>query len=145
MFFRIKNSESRQYLQIVENARDHGRVRQRVLTTLGRLDELKQSGHLDGLLASGARFAEHILLLTAHRSGRAPAITTRRIGPTLIFERLWQETGCRQVIGELLAQRHFEFPVERALFLTVLHRLCASGSDRASQPWKEDYLIDRPD
>jgi hypothetical protein len=145
MFFRVKQSGPRQYLQIVENSRDNGRVRQRVLTTLGRLDELKQSGHLDGLLASGARFAEHILLLTAHRNGQAPVITTRRIGPTLIFERLWQETGCQQVLAQLLAQRSFEFPVERAVFLTVLHRLCATGSDRAAQRWKEDYLIDCAD
>lgn len=145
MFFRVKQSGPRQYLQIVENSRHHGRVRQRVLTTLGRLDELKQAGHLDGLLASGARFAEHILLLTAHRNGQAPVISTRRIGPTLIFQRLWQETGCQQVIAQLLAQRSFEFPVERAVFLTVLHRLCATGSDRSAQRWKEDYLIDRAD
>ena len=145
MFFRIKQSGPRQYLQIVENARADGSVRQRVLVTLGRLDQLQASGHLDGLLASGARFAEHVLLLTAHRSGQAPAITTRRIGPTLIFERLWQETGCAQVLAQLLGHRQFEFPVERAVFLTVLHRLCATGSDRAAQRWKEDYLIDRAD
>lgn len=145
MFFRIKNSESRQYLQIVENFRDQGRVRQRVLTTLGRLDELQQSGHLDGLLASGARFAEHVLLLTAHRNGQAPVLCTQRIGPSLIFERLWQQTGCQAVLHELLAQRAFDFDVERAVFLTVLHRLCATGSDRAGQRWKHDYLIDGAD
>src|ERR1700730_7172631 len=145
MFFRIKRSGPRQYLQIVENSRDHGHVRQRVLTTLGRLDQLQQSGQLDALLASGARFAQHILLLTAHRHGQTPAITTRRIGPSLIFERLWQETGCQAVLAQLLDHRHFDFPVERAVFLTVLHRLCATGSDRAAQRWKKDYLIDRAD
>jgi arginine repressor len=141
MFFRIKKSGPRQYLQIVENFREGGAVRQRVLTTLGRLDELQQSGQLDGLLASGARFAEHVLLLTAHRSGQVPVVTSQRIGPTLIFERLWQETGCQQVISALLRDRHFEFAVERAIFMTVLHRLCATGSDRSAQRWKEDYLI----
>jgi len=145
MFFRIKQSGPRQYLQIVENARQQGRVCQRVLATLGRLDELRHSGQLDGLLASGARFAEHVLLLTAHRSGQVPVVTSRRLGPTLIFERLWQETGCQQVLRELLRPRQFEFAVERAVFLTVLHRLCATGSDRAGQRWKEDYHIDGAD
>src|SRR2546426_12827961 len=145
MFFRVKQSGPRQYLQIVENAREQGRVRQRVLVTLGRLNELRQSGQLDSLLASGARFAEHILLLTAHRQGQTPAITSRRIGPTLIFERLWQETGCQQILAQLLAHRHFDFPVERAVLLTVLHRLCATGSDRAAQRWKVDYQIDGAD
>jgi len=141
MFFRVKKSESRQYLQIVENSREGDRVRQRVLTTLGRLDQLQQSGQLDGLLASGARFAEHVLLLTAHKSGQVPSISCQRIGPSLIFERLWQQTGCQQVISQLLAHRHVDFSVERAVFLTVLHRLCATGSDRAGQRWKEDYLL----
>jgi transposase len=145
MFFRVKKSGPRHYLQIVENSRQQGSVRQRVLATLGRLDELQSSGQLDGLLGSGARFAEHVLLLTAHRSGQIPVITSRRIGPTLIFERLWQETGCQQVLTELLGNRHFDFAVERAVFLTVLHRLCATGSDRAAQRWKEDYRIDGTD
>jgi hypothetical protein len=142
MFFRVKQSGPRQYLQIVENFRQDGRVRQRVLTTLGRLDDLRRSGDLDGLLASGARFAEHVLLVTAHRNGQVPIVQSHRIGPALIFERLWQETGCQQVLRDLLAPRHFEFSVERAVFLTVLHRLCATGSDRAGQRWKEDYRID---
>jgi hypothetical protein len=145
MFFRIKQSATRQYLQIVENFRDQGRVKQRVLVTLGRLDQLQQSGHLDGLLASGARFADHVLLLTAHRNGQVPVITTRRIGPCLIFERLWQQTGCQAILTELLRRRHYDFDVERAVFLTVLHRLCATGSDRAGQRWKEDYLLEGAD
>src|SRR6516225_1601453 len=116
MFFRVKTSGERRYLQLVENAWDQGRTRQRVLATLGRLDHLQQSGQLDALLASGARLAQHALLLTAHREGQLPTIATHTIGPPLIFERLWQLTGCRDVITDLLADRRFEFPVERAVF-----------------------------
>ena len=144
MFFRTKTSGPRQYLQIVENTWDpgHGRSRQRVIATLGRLDQLQQSGQLDDLLASGVRFAQQSLLLSAHQQGQLPAITTQRIGPVLIFERLWQQTGCQQVLRQLLADRKFDFPVERAVFLTVLHRLLAPGSDRAADRWKDDYQID---
>jgi hypothetical protein len=60
----------------------------------------------------------------------------------LVFERLWEETGCRAVITELLAARRFAFPVERAVFATVLHRLMVSGSDRACERWMEAYRID---
>ena len=41
----------------------------------------------------------------------------------------------------MAGQRRFGFAVERALFLTALHRLFASGSDRAAEAWKEDYAI----
>jgi transposase len=141
MFFRTKTSGSRSYLQIVENRWEDGRSRQRVVATLGRLDQLQQSGQLDALLVSGARLAHSVLLLSAHAQGRLPTITTRRIGPALIFERLWQQTGCQKVIKHLLKGRRHEFDVERAIFLTVLHRLFDPGSDRAADKWKTDYQI----
>ena len=142
MFFRTKTSGTRSYLQIVENRWEDGRPRQRVIATLGRLDQLQQTGQLDALLVSGARFAQSVLLLSAHAKGQVPVITTRRIGPALVFERLWRETGCQRIIHQLLEERRFEFGVERAVFLTVLHRLFATGSDRAADKWRTDYQIE---
>jgi hypothetical protein len=142
MFFRTKTSGTRSYLQIVENRWEDGRTRQRVVASLGRLDQLQQSGQLDALLASGARLSQSVLLLSEHARGRLLTITTRRIGPALIFQRLWQQTGCRHVIEHLLDGRRFEFDVERAVFLTALHRMFASGSDRAADKWKQDCQID---
>src|ERR1700750_3381258 len=127
MFFRTKKSGTRSYLQVVENRWEDGRPRQRVIATLGRLDQLQRAGQLDALLASGARLAQSVLLLSAHAKGQLPTITTRRIGPALGLRRLWQQTGCRHVIGRLPDGRRFEFDVERAIFLTVLHRLFAPG------------------
>ncbi len=141
MFFRVKKSGPRSYLQIVENRWQEGGSRQQVLTTLGRLDQLQSSGQLDALLGSGARFAQKVLLLTEHQRGRLPVVRVGRIGPALVFERLWEQTGCREVIEQLLEGRRFEFAVERAVLLTVLHRLFAPGSDRAADKWKADYRI----
>src|SRR5271169_1858463 len=142
MFFRTKKSGTRSYLQIVENRWEDGRPRQRVIATLGRLDLLQQSGQLDALLLSGARLAQSVLVLSAHAKGQLLSITNRHIGPPLIFERLWQQTGCQRVIKQLLERRRFEFDVERAVFLTVLHRLVNPGSDRAADKWKSDYQIE---
>ena len=71
----------------------------------------------------------------------ATTIAVRRIGPALVFERLWEEAGCRAVITELAGKRRHGFGLERAVFLTVLHRLFVSGSDRAADRWREDYAI----
>lgn len=142
MFFRQKRTSDRVYLQIVENRWENGRSKQRVLATLGRLDQLQESGQLDGLLKSGARFAEAVLVLTAHRDGQVPSIRSRRIGPALVFGRLWEELRIPEVIQRLLAGRRYELPLERLLFLTVLHRLFASGSDRSCVlVWKQDFDI----
>jgi transposase len=142
MFFRLKPSGPRTYLQIVANRREHGAHRQHVIATLGRADQLAASGALAALLASGARLCDQVMLLSA-LAGDAdgPHLSTRRIGGPLLFERLWEETGCRAVIEALLAGRGFEFAVERAVFATVLHRIMAAGSDRACEKWVADYAI----
>jgi transposase len=142
MFFRQKTVKGHTYVQVVENRWEKGRTRQQVLATLGRLDQLQESGQLEALLESGARFSGSLMVLSEHRRGELPTIATRRIGPPLIFERLWAETGCAGAIQDLLAKRRFEFPVERAIFAEVLHRLVSPGSDRAGAAWREAYRID---
>ena len=141
MFVRKKESGAYEYLQIVHNERIGGSVKQRVIATLGRLDVLRKTGQLDALLASCARFAEHTAVLTAHRQGRIAPAKQVRIGPVLVFQRLWQQLGLPGIFQRLLADRKFEFDVERAVFLTVLHRRFASGSDRAAEVWREKYAI----
>ena len=141
MYFRRKTSAGRAYLQIVESRRDGDQVRQQVIATLGRFDELQASGQLERLVRSGARFAAKAMVLSAASNDAAIKIAVRRIGPALVFERLWEETGCRAVIAELAGKRKHGFALERAVFLTVLHRLFVSGSDRAADRWREDYAI----
>src|SRR6476469_4345920 len=141
MYFRRKTSAGRAYLQIVESCRDGDRVRQQVIATLGRFDELQASGQLERLVRSGARFAAQAMVLSAASNDAAIKIAVRRIGPALVFERLWEETGCRAVIADLAGKRGHKFALERAVFLTVLHRLFVSGSDRAADRWREDYAL----
>lgn len=145
MFFRTKHTAGRAYLQIVESRRAGGKVRQHVVATLGRLDELAASGQLERLLRSGARFARQAMLLQAARDDGTLAVATRRIGPALVFDRLWQDTGCQSVVAALAAQRKHGFDLERAVFLTVLHRLCGGGSDRAAERWRDDCHIEGTD
>ena len=141
MFFRTKKSGPRTYLQIVENHWRDGRPQQTVIATVGRLDELQTNAQVDALLTSGARFAQKLLILSEHKQGKLPVLRTRRWGGPLVFEKLWDEIGGPAVIREVLRGRHFEFAIERAVFLTVLHRLLAPGSDRAAERWKENYVL----
>lgn len=141
MFARTKTVRRYEYLQFVENYRDEGKTRQRVITTLGRLDRLQESGQLDALLRSAVRFSKKAALLEAYNAGTFPEARTTRIGAAQVFGRLWRETGIQCVLQGLLAGRKFEFDVERAIFLTVLHRLFCPGSDRAAESWRRDYTI----
>jgi hypothetical protein len=141
MYFRRKTSAGRAYLQIVESRREGDQVRQQVIATLGRFEDLQASGQLERLVRSGARFAAKAMMLSAATNDAAIKIAVHRIGPALVFERLWEETGCRAVIADLAGKRGHKFTLERAVFLTVLHRLFVSGSDRAADRWREGYAI----
>lgn len=141
MFARVKKSGRYEYLQVVHNERIEGRVRQRVIATLGRLDVLRESGRLDGLLDSLGRFSEHIAVLNAVRHDQVESEATVHIGPSLVFGRLWEQLGLPEILKRLLCGRKFEFPIERIVFLTVLHRLFDPGSDRAAERWCRKYAL----
>jgi hypothetical protein len=141
MFVRAKKSGRYEYLQVVRNVRVDGHVRQEVVATLGRLDVLRKTGALDALLSSCSRFADRVAVLDAVREGRLAPAAALRTGPGLVFERLWREAGLPEILHGLLADRRYEFPVARAVFLTVLHRLFDPGSDRAAETWREGYAL----
>ena len=140
MFARLKKSGRYEYLQIVENRREGAKTTQRVICTIGRLDQLHARGSIEALIQSLSRFSEKVLLILSGKTD--VSASAKKIGPVLIFERLWEELAIKKVIQGLLSGRKFEFDVERALFLTVLHRLFVSGSDRSCDKWHRDYLIE---
>src|SRR5512134_2030449 len=141
MFVRVKKIGGYEYLYLVENAREGGRHVQRVIKPLGRRDEVAASGLLDSLIASAARHSRRSIVLSRFYRGELPALTRLSIGPDLVFGRLWQDLGCRDVLRGLLADRHFRFDVERAVYLAVVHRLMVSGSDRHADHWRRGIVV----
>ena len=139
MFVRVKPSGKYQYLQVVQNYREGPKVKQKVIGTLGRMDHLLQSGTLDNLAQSLLRFSKRLKVVEAHQAGDIQAKGVLGIGAGLVFDRLWHKRGIAGIITQLLEGRKFSFSVERAIFLTVVHRLFGSGSDREADKWKEDY------
>jgi transposase len=140
MFPRIKKVGPYRYLQIVENRREGTKTKQRVIATLGRLEALQEKGEIAHLVHSLAKFSKHILIVLSNRSEDIKA-RGKRIGPSLICERLWEELRIGTILRALPRNRKYGFDVERAIFLTVLHRLFVSGSDRACDRWRREYVI----
>src|ERR1700730_6183087 len=82
------------YLRLVEAYRDEsGRVRHRVLRTLGREDELKASGQLEQLAASFARLDP------------PPAGTRRHVGPPLLGRHYVDRLGLVGLVDEAVPMR----------------------------------------
>jgi hypothetical protein len=142
MFVRVKKIGRYEYLYLVENVREGGRHVQRVIKALGRRDEVESSDLLDGLIASAARHSRRSIVLSSFYRGELAELRRHSIGPDLVFGHLWRETGCQAVLRRHLAGRRFGFDAERAIYLTVLHRLMVSGSDRHASTWQQ--IIDIP-
>jgi hypothetical protein len=141
MFVRVKKIGGHEYLYLVENVREGGRHVQRTIKALGRRDEVEGSGLLDALAVSAARHSRRSIVLSSYYRGELPELRRASIGPDLVFGRLWRETGCGEVITALLTGRRFGFDVERMIYVTVLHRLMVSGSDRHASSWQEAFRI----
>lgn len=141
MFARVKTSGGIKYVQIVHNERIDGRVRQRVIATLGRLEWLKETGQLDGLVESLARFSDHLTVINALKTNQIVPSASVHVGPPLVFEKLWREMGLPKILRRLLQGSKIGFPLERVVFITVLHRLFAPGSDRAAEQWCRRYEL----
>ena len=129
MYFRVKRTGTYAYLQIVESFRQRGQVHQRVLSTLGRLDVLQASGQMEALMRSGLRFCEKMAVIDAHAAGQTEPVAVQRVGPDLVFGRLWETLELGTILKRALESRRYEFDVD------------ASGSDRAAERWRQAYRL----
>ena len=110
-----------------------------MIATVGRMDQRQSKGRAETLIRSLSRFSEQALPII---SGKIDvSAESKKIGPSLKFEWLWEETGIREALSRVLEGSKFEFDVECVIFLTVLYRLMVSSSDRFCNRWCRDYII----
>lgn len=97
MYPRVKRvrrgDQLHEYVQLVEGHREGGKVRQRVVATLGRLDELKASGQLDRWAGAFARLDP-------------PLVGTRReVGPLLLVGHYLRRLGLIGLVDQVAPMR----------------------------------------
>jgi hypothetical protein len=140
MFVRVKNvrAEGRayQYLQIVENFRDGGRTRQRIVGNLGRLDQLVESGNLERVVKQMVEHCPGVRILKAQAEGSLQILSDLVWGPVLVFDRLWDELGLKALLqGFANKNRRIDYDFERMVFAQTLQRLLEPGSDLRGSKW----------
>src|SRR3982750_4857378 len=122
LIWHVRPREAHQRLHLPLPRRDRARGRPR--QTAHHQEPGPQGGPRDlrhpgapGQLRRPLRRAGRGALATRDRQSAGLACT--RIGAPLLFGWLWEETGCRAVMEDLLAERRFEVPLERPVFATV--------------------------
>ncbi|HEY3275276.1 MAG TPA: hypothetical protein VGJ94_01545 [Syntrophorhabdaceae bacterium] len=129
MFVRIKKAGRYEYLQVVENHRVKGKSVQRVIATLGRMDQLKARGEIESVVRSLSRFTDKPILLLSERS-EGIRTDVRKAGPSLVFERLWEDMGIAAIFHQVNSENNTPFRQETEVFRSVLH--CILGSEYGS-------------
>src|SRR5258707_174790 len=114
MFARDKRIGPYTYVYLVENVREEGRTKQRIIANLGRKEVVVARGDLDRLARSVVRLAQRSMVLSLVEGEVPPNARCQRIGPALLFERLWHEVGCRPVLEELAAGPQVQFAADQA-------------------------------
>src|SRR5450756_562242 len=97
MYPRVKRvrrgDQLHEYVQLVEGHRVDGKVRQRVVATLGRLDELKATGQLDRWAGAFARLDP------------PPVGTRREVGPLLLVTHYLRRLGLTELVDAAAPMR----------------------------------------
>ena len=147
MFFKIltfprkKDGSLRQYLQLVETYREGKKVKQRILLSLGRVDDLRTSGELDRMADALVRLSEREKIVDLAKE--LAATSNKVFGPVAVFRHLWKKLGMPKAIADAVQKEtFFGYDVEAAVFRMVLGRLLNPKSKLMTHRWAETIFWD---
>lgn len=134
MYARVKRvrrgEQVYEYVQLVEGHREGGKVRQRVVATLGRLDELKASGQLDRFAGSFARLDP------------PPLGTRREVGPLVLVAHYLRRLGLVGLVDEVAPMRGRSLLTHgEVIAALVANRLCAPAPLYDIASWASSAAI----
>jgi len=119
-------------LQLVDAYRSGGRVRQKVVAGVSRLDQVRETDRLDRLIGSLARYSERSRV---EAEAKARLAGSKLYGPAPVFRRLWEHLGLTGEFEALEAQSEICFSLDEAAFALLLHHLLNPGSKRSTHQW----------
>ena len=138
MYARIKQSGPRKYLQLVEGRREDGKVRQRVVATLGRVDQLQQ-GALDALIAGLQRVAGQAAGSTEPQEPQFQF--AQAFGHVYLLQELWQSLGLEAALARALRSSPRQFDATQVVRAMVFNRLCEPTSKLGVLRWLETVSL----
>ena len=138
MFVKVTTSGPRRYVKLVEAFRDEaGTPRQRVIATLGRLENI-EAGEANALLNGLLRVSGNPTL--DEGTGETEFAPARSIGDTWLLTSLWKELGFDTAFRRVLRNKR-SFDAEHLLRVMVFNRLCDPESKLGILRWLEGAVV----
>jgi transposase len=148
MYSRVKKvktgGKTYKYYQIVESRYKNGQSRQKVLLTLGRVDDFDPS-FADELAATLSEFTSKTTVLSSLDD--CHHLWSKEYGNVYVLEKLWNELKLTDIMGKYLEQHEYEFDVIAAIKAMVFNRAIDANSKRSAHEWmqKDVYLPETED
>jgi len=139
MFIRVTKSKNHEYVKVVENYREDGKVKQRVIANLGKLEDISQR--------EAENIASKLLLLAKSKK----AVTQDKLLPNLeeldrynygyvVYRKLWNRFKLDEILDKLVEGREIEYDFKSVIFSMVVDRLLKPKSKLALFNNKDDYF-----
>lgn len=138
MFIKLTRSGPRRYVQLVESFRDDdGRVKQRTIASLGRLERIDP--HVESVI----RGLQRVTGRAIEPQPEPPVLhfePARAIGDVWSLTSLWEELGFSDLAGIFKRSRR-QIDVEALLRIMVFNRLCDPESKLGVLRWLETVSL----
>jgi len=131
---RVKNSrgELREYLLVVEGTRINGKVRQRTIANLGRLDVIKNTSIADMLVEQLSAYAKQTRLMDV---AKTRCDYSKEYGIVLVLRRLWETTGLDSLFRQYLKKYKYKADLAECILSMVISRLISPQSEYSTSSW----------
>lgn len=133
--FTNKDGSKRTYLQIVEAVRENGKVRQKVLLNMGRIEDLQEDS-LDRLIASLAKFSKKKWIQA--EAEKLLVHNAKEWGLELIFRHLWDELHLDAILQRSFSSAYTSEQLSEAVYAMILNRISDPLSKRGVNRWIEE-------
>jgi transposase len=137
MYIRIKKVKTsggklKEYLLLVEGKRIQGKVKQRTIANLGRLDLIKQTNMADLLIDKLKDYAKYNKLMDMAKTS---CDWSKDYGVILALRRVWEIIGLDELFKRYLKQYKYKTNLSEVILSLVISRLISPGSEYHIARW----------
>jgi len=130
-----QGNQTYHYLQILQSFRHQGKVRQRVVANLGRIELLGEN--LDRLVTSLSKYCKKNLVTPEQIQCRQALLW----GPVLLARHLWQQVHLPEIVAKHCKSPWQKFDITQTSFVLVANRLCEPASEHGLARWLEHTFV----
>jgi len=139
MFIRITKSKNHQYVKVVKNYREDGKVKQKVIANLGKLEDIstKEAENIASKLLSLAKSSKVVI-----ENSSLPEIEEldRYNYGFVVYRNIWNRYRLDEILDNLVKDRKIEYDFKSVVFSMVIDRLLKPKSKLALFNNKDDYF-----